>query len=168
MHLKKFAIALLFLVGAASALAQQVYVDYNRDADFTKFHTYAWGAMPNANQIANSFLAQQAQSEINSQLQFKGLALVQESQNPDLIVVMSGGLKQQTSYTAMTTGGRWLGGTTTVTPETNTVGTLIVDVYNAKHLLWRGMASDTLNSNNATKNNKTVAKAVQKMFKQFP
>jgi len=116
-------------------------------------------------------MAQEAQSQINSQLESKGLQLVQESQNPDLIVVMSGGMKQQTSYNAWGTGGwGWGGGTTTITPEQNIVGTLVVDLYDAKakQMVWRGISEGTLNQSNSEKNMKLVDKAVAKMFKKFP
>jgi hypothetical protein len=96
---------------------------------------------------------------------------VQESQNPDLIVIGSGGLKQQTTYNAWGTGGwRFGGGMASVTPETNVIGTLVIDIYNAKGkvLVWRGMASNTLDQGNSNKNNQIVTKAVQKLFKQYP
>jgi len=171
MKTRLLAMGAFLLMIAAPALAQQTYADYNHSTDFTQFHTYAWGQGPNPNQIANSFLAQQAQSAVNAQLQAKGLTLVQESQNPDLVVIGSGGLKQQTTYNAWSTGGwRFGGGTTTVTPETNVIGTLVIDIYSAKDkaLVWRGMASNTLNMSNSSKNNQIVTKAVQKLFKQYP
>ena len=77
-------------------------------------------------------------------------------------------MKQQTSYTAW--GMRGIGGGMgSITPEQNVVGTLIVDLYDAKakSLVWRGIGQDTL-SNNGDKNQQEVGKAVQKMFKQWP
>ena len=61
--------------------------------------------------------------------------------NPDLLVTASGGMKQQTSYTAMGMRG-FGGGMGTITPEQNVEGTMIVDLYGAKShtLLWRGIA----------------------------
>jgi hypothetical protein len=57
--------------------------------------------------------------------------MVPESQDPDLIVAPSGSLKQQTSYS--TWGMRGIGGGMRgITPEQNVVGTMIVDLYNAK------------------------------------
>ena len=100
----------------------------------------------------------------------KGLRKVEESQHPDLIVVTSSGLKQQTSYNAWGTGGwRWGGGMATVTPETTTVGTLVVDIYdaNGKQMIWRGISKDTL-SNKGEKNEKEMNKDIAKMFKQYP
>jgi hypothetical protein len=152
------------------ALADNVYVDYNHAIDFSKFKTYAWGQGANPNAIQDSILLQTAQSDVNSQLALKGLQMVQESQNPDIVVVMSSGLKQQTSYNAWGTGGwRWGGGMASVTPETSDVGTLVVDVYdaNGKQMIWRGISQDTL-STKGSKNEKEMNKAIDKMFKQYP
>ena len=159
--------AMLVCVTSAVAFGQQVSVNYNHGASFSNYHTYAW-ATNNANQIQNSILAQVAQQDINSAMQGKGLAMVQESQNPDLIITANGGMKQQTSYTAW--GMRGIGGGMGgITPQQNVEGTMIIDLYDAKSqsLVWRGIAQDTL-SNNGNKNQQLVQKAVQKMFKQWP
>jgi hypothetical protein len=153
------------------AFAQNVYVSFSQGHDFSEYHTYAWGQQKNPNQITSPFLAQQAQTQINAQLQSRGLQLVQESQNPDLIVVANGGMKTQTSYNAWGTGGlRWGGGMGTITPEQSVIGTLIVDLYDpkAKELAWRGTAQDTLDQSNSQKNLEKVDKAVVKMFKKYP
>jgi len=49
------------------------------------------------------------------------------------------------------------------------VGTLVVDLFdtNAKKLIWRGSASDTL-SDKSDKNIKTLNSDVQRMFEHFP
>lgn len=149
------------------AVAQQVSVNYSHDQNFAQYHTYAW-ASNNANQIRNSILAQAAQQDINASLQSKGLQMVEESQNPDLIVTSNGGLRQETSWSAW--GMRGIGGGMGgLTPEQNVEGTLIVDLYDAKtqSLIWRGIAQNTL-KNNGNKNQEMVEKAVQKMFKQWP
>ncbi len=164
----KFALcAMLACMASAVALGQTVSVNYNKSQDFSQYHTYTW-ASNNANQIQNSILAQQAQSDINTAMQGKGLQMVQESQNPDMILLASGGMQQQTSYSAW--GMRGIGGGMGgITPQQNVVGTLIVDLYDAKSksLLWRGIAQNTL-STNGSKNSQMVTKAVQKMFKQYP
>ena len=164
----KFALCtMLACMASAIALGQTVSVNYNKSQDFSQYHTYTW-ASNNANQIQNSILAQQAQSDINTAMQGKGLQMVQESQTPDLILLASGGMQQQTSYSAW--GMRGIGGGMGgITPQQNVVGTLIVDLYDAKtkSLLWRGIAQNTL-STNGSKNSQMVTKAVQKMFKQYP
>jgi len=159
-------LASMFLMSIA-VLAQQVSVNYNHSQSFAQYHTYAWGSQ-NQNQIQNSILAQVAQQDINNAMQAKGLQMVQETQNPDLILTANGGLRQETSYSAW--GMRGIGGGMGgITPEQNVEGTMIVDLYDAKSksLVWRGIAQNTLN-NNGNKNQQMVEKAVQKMFKQWP
>ncbi len=164
---KVLTVSALLLLAAAPMLAQQVSVNYNHNASFAQYHTYAWGSN-NANQIQNSILAQVAQQDIDSAMSQKGFQKVSESQNPDLILTGSGGMRQQTSYSAW--GMRGIGGGMGgITPEQNVEATMIVDLYDAKtqSLIWRGIAQDTLN-NNGNKNQQMVEKAVQKMFKQWP
>jgi hypothetical protein len=160
---------MLVIMFSVGALAQTVDVDYDHNIDFSKFRTYAWGQGANPN-AQDSILLQSAQQEVESQLNAKGLQKVEESQNPDLIVVPSAGLKQQTSYNAWGTGGwRWGGGMASVTPETTDVGTLVVDIYdaNGKKMIWRGISRGAL-SHKGEKNEKEVNKAIEKMFKQYP
>lgn len=163
----KFALCALILCAGSVALAQQVSVNYNHSQSFSGFHTYAWGSK-NQNQIQNSILAQVAQQDIDSAMQAKGFQKVQESQNPDLILLASGGMRQQTSWSAW--GMRGIGGGMGgITPQQNVEATLIVDLHDTKtqSLIWRGIAQDTL-SNNGNKNQQLVQKAIQKMFKQWP
>ena len=159
--------ALLVSMACGVAAAQQVSVNYNHSQSFSNYHTYAWGSN-NANQIRNSILAQVAQQDIDAAMQAKGLSKVTEAQNPDLILTSNGGMRQETSYSAW--GMRGIGGGMGgITPEQNVEATMIVDLYDAKtqSLVWRGIAQDTL-SNNGNKNQQTVQKAVQKMFKEWP
>lgn len=60
MKARVFTVFALLLLVAAPVFAQQVSVNYNHDASFAQYHTYAWGSN-NANQIQNSILAQVAQ-----------------------------------------------------------------------------------------------------------
>ena len=158
---------IIVCITSVVAAGQQVSVNYNHSQSFAGFHTYAWGGN-NQNQIQNSILAQVAQQDIDSALQAKGFQKVQESQNPDLIVLASGGMRQQTSWSAW--GMRGIGGGMGgISPQQNVEGTLIVDLHDTKtqSLIWRGIAQDTL-SNNGDKNQKMVQNAISKMFKQWP
>ena len=60
-------------------------------------------------------------------------------------------------------------GTATTYENVYTVGTLILDVYDAKtqKLLWRGSASDTIPEKSSSLAKK-IDKAVTKMMKKFP
>jgi hypothetical protein len=159
--------ALGISLASASVIAQQVSVNYNHNQSFAQYHTYAWGDV-DKNRVANSILAQEAQQDIDTALQSKGLMKVQENQNPDLIVTGGGGAKAVTSYEAWGTRGIG-GGMGQITPEQNVEGTLIVNLYDTKtkSLVWRGIAEKTLEKS-GEKNQKNVAKAIEKMFKQWP
>jgi hypothetical protein len=124
----KFALcAMIVCITSVVAAGQQVSVNYNHSQSFAGFHTYAWGGN-NQSQIQNSILAQVAQQDIDSALQAKGFQKVQESQNPDLIVLASGGMRQQTSWSAW--GMRGIGGGMGgISPQQNVEGTLIVDLH---------------------------------------
>ena len=167
MKMKLILCALLASIASTVAAAQQVSVNYDHGQDFSEFHTYAVD-ITDPNKIANSILAQSAMSDVNNALQGKGLSKVEMSANPDLIVTVSGGLQQQTSYSAW--GMRGIGGGMGgITPEQNVEGTLVVSLYSAsaKALVWRGIGQGTL-SNNGNKNQQQVQKAVNKMFQQYP
>ena len=79
-----------------------------------------------------------------------------------------------TFYSGFGGGRRWGGfgggfGDATTTVETYKVGTLVIDLFDAKtkKLIWRSSSSDTL-SDNADKNTKNLDKGVNKMFQHFP
>ena len=167
MKLKSVIFIVTLTVLAASAFAQEVSVNYNHNASFANYHTYAWGGN-NKNQIQNSILAQVAQQDIENAMAAKGFQKVSEDQNPDLILTASGGEREQTSYNAW--GMRGIGGGMgSISPQQNVEATMVVSLYDlkAKELVWRGIAQDTL-SNKGEKNQEMVNKAVQKMFKQWP
>jgi hypothetical protein len=168
--MKKKLVCLTFVLlclASTAVLAQQVSVNYNHNANFAQYHTYAWGSN-NKNAIQNSILAQVAQQDIESAMASKGLQKVPESQNPDLVLTASGGEREQTSYNAW--GMRGIGGGMGgISPQQNYETTMVVSLYDTKQkeLVWRGIAENTL-SNNGNKNQKNVEKAVEKMFKQWP
>jgi hypothetical protein len=160
--------AILLLITPLAA--QDVKVNYNQSKDFSTFHTYAWGQKPNPNTVKNHALAAEVTKQINAQLQSRGLKMVEESQNPDLVLVVSGGSKKHTTYSDYDPSGTILTtGTDYGTAETSILGALVVDIYdvNAKQVIWRATAIGILNKNNA-KNLKLVDDAVDKMFKKYP
>jgi hypothetical protein len=110
--------------------------------------------------------------EITGTLVEKGWALAPEGQ-ADAQVVLHGASQTKhslhTYYSGMG-GYRWGGmGTATTTDTQYVVGTLLVDIFDAKEksLIWRGIAQDEA-SDKAEKNIKKVAKASDKLFKDFP
>ncbi len=163
-------IALLTVALPPSVAAQDVKVNYNQSKDFSTFHTYAWGQKSIPNTFKNPALAEEVRKQINAQLQSRGLKMVAESQNPDLVLVVSGGSKKQTTYSNYDPSGTILtAGTDYGVAKTSVIGALVVDIYDvkAKQVIWRATAMDILSKNNE-KNLKLVDSAVDKMFKKYP
>jgi hypothetical protein len=161
--------ALLLLAGMATiANAQDVRTDYDHKVQFEQFHTYSWGKVKTTNPLWESRI----RDAVDKQLTEKGWQKVDNG--ADVVVTAVGSTQNQQEYQTFYDGmGGWgwggLGDLSTTTVQNIRVGTLLVDMYNAsnKQLIWRSTSSDTLSSK--TQNNeKTLDKAVDKMFKNFP
>src|ERR1700752_796643 len=171
LHNKMLVSVATFFVFIAASFAEQVKTDYDHNAKFGQYKTYSWEKV----QTKDPLLVQRIETAVNTALTAKGWTLV-ESGGDVSIVAMEITQNQQTLntfYDGFGGGWRWRGfggfGEATTTTDTYQVGTLVVDLFDAKAkgLIWRGSSSDTL-SNNANKNTKDLDKGVQKMFAHFP
>jgi Domain of unknown function (DUF4136) len=162
----------IMLLFAGKLSAQDVKTDYDRKADFGKYKTYSWEQVKTKNPLD----ADRIKNDVNAVLAGKGWTQVNSGGDVS-IVAMEITKNQQTLntyYDGFGGGWGWRGfggglGEATTTTDTYKVGTLVLDLFDAKtkQLLWRGTSSDTL-SNNSDKNIKNLDKGVEKMFKQFP
>ena len=158
------------LLAAATAFPQDVRSNYMPGTDFSRFHTYRWVSIQNA-QRPNQIVDAQIKQSIDSQLAAKGLTKT-DADNADLLVAYQVSVDKQTQWNAFGTGPgpRW-GGMATATSSTINVGTLVLDMYDpaAKQLVWTGSATKALNpSKDQEKNQKNLDKAMQKLLKSFP
>jgi hypothetical protein len=155
-------------VFVAALFAEQVKTDYDHSANFGQYKTYSWEKV----QTKDPLMVDRIKYAVNAALTAKGWTQV-DSGGDVSVVAMEITKNQQTLntfYDGFGGGWRWGGfGDATTTTETYRVGTLVVDLFDAKakNLIWRGSSSDTL-SDNADKNTKNLDKGVQKMFKHFP
>jgi len=160
------------LAVAGGAWAQDVKVDYDKAANFGAIKTFS---VKLANSWGNQIGEKRVTDEITQALTEKGWTVAPEGQ-ADAQVVLHGASQTKRSlntfYSGMG-GYRYRGfggtGTATTTESEYTVGTLVVDIFDAKgeNLLWRGAAQDEL-SDKPDKNIKKLAKASDKLFKDFP
>ena len=169
--LKTFGFIGIALLGATSALGQQVKTDYDRATDFSPYKTYSWEKV----QTKDPLWADRIESAVNAALDAKGWTQVPSGGNIAVVAIETTQTQQtlDTFYEGFGGGWRWRGmgvfGDSTTTVENYKVGTLVVDLFDAnnKKLIWRGSASDTL-SDKSEKNIKSLDKGVQKMFRHFP
>ena len=157
----------VMLVLATSSFAQHVKTDYDHSADFGQYKTYSWQKV----QTKNPLLVDRIKDAVNSALAAKGWTLVPSGGDVEVFATKTTQDQQtlDTFYNGFG-GRRWGGfGDATTTVETYKVGTLVIDLFDAKtqKLIWRSSSSDTL-SDNADKNTKNLDKGVSKMFQHFP
>jgi hypothetical protein len=176
MKTRTLAVAAAFVLAGASAFAQDVKVDYDKDANFSHIKTFVSKIGTSWN---NPISEKRVLAEIDQSLEEKGWKKAADEASADAVVLIHGATQQKKELNTFYSGGYggygWRGwgaagmGTSTTTTSEYTVGTLVVDIFDAKNkqLLFRGAAQDEL-SDKPEKNQKKLAKASDKMFKNFP
>ncbi len=158
-------LAAAMAVMMACSSATTVWVDYDRDADFSKYKTFAW-AEPEAGftlEETSPLLHKRIVNYIKAKMEAGGLQY--DPKDPDVYVTYYTSTKEEMSLNATTMGysygpgwywdpywyGSWGYGptTTTVNVTTYTKGTLVIDIWDAhtKQLLWRGSMEGTVPEN---------------------
>ncbi len=178
-----FALALA-LVSATSAYAQDVRYNFDSKSDFTKFKTFKWVTIKGGKHV-NDLVDQQIRSAIESELALKGLVRT-DADSADLYIGYQAAVDTEKQVNTFDTGwgygpgwygGGWYGyggggmSSSTSTTSTIYIGSLAVDMYqaSAKSLVWRGMATKTLDTKaKPEKQQKNLAKAMKKLFKNYP
>lgn len=157
----------------------RVSSDYDRAVDFSTYTTFDLLPSP---EIKNPLVYERISGAVEAELVGKGLR--RETASPALLVAIHGRLSTQTQLDTTTYGYGWGGwgyrgyygarggmGSATTTVREVPVGTLIVDLVDAKEkkLVWQSMASDSLDPQ-ATPEEKDyrVKEAVKKMLADFP
>jgi len=133
---------------APVALAQSVTYDYDRAANFSTYKTYAWTRGTELTDELNHVRVVRA---IDAALVAKGLASVEPSANPDVLVAY------HASFDARI--------------QPLLVGTLIVEISDARTgaIVWRSLASSDIKPADKPENrDQKIAKATEKMFKNYP
>ena len=181
-------LAVVALCGTAATVAnsQSVRVNWQKNAPFSDYKTYAWQFSPNEN---NSFYKQWVVQFVDGSLQKAGLQQVASSQNPALIVTYHFMTQELMDATTTTDGFGWGGGPwgywggwggwglgdtgseiSNTQERPRTMGILTVDLVeaNAKRLVWRGQATEDSVSSSQKGDEKQVRKSIDKMFARFP
>jgi hypothetical protein len=173
----------LVLAFTLAACAPKVAIDFDKDVDFARYHTYSWEA---GTPVKNDLMDRRIIKAIDDQLTTKGYQKTET--NPDMFVTYHAALSEEVYYNTTSMGvgygpgwgpgygwygrgGGWgmASGTSVTTPNKVVTGTLNVDIYDAKdkQMIWRGTGSDTV-SQDPEKNTEKIQEATAAMFEKFP
>src|SRR3954464_4167391 len=173
--------AFIAFVAISCAFGQDVRYNFDKDTNFSKFKTYKWVILKDA-PTANDLVTKQLKDRVDAELTTKGLTKVDDD-TANLFIGYQAAVGQEKQFTSFSSdwgyGGGWYrggwygpgGGMTTGSTSTIYVGQLVLDMYDSanRELVWRGVASKTLDSKaKPDKQEKNLAKAVKKLLKNYP
>jgi hypothetical protein len=175
MKLITLAVAVL-LIAASAVHSQKVKVDFDKSVNFSSYRTFGFSE----GQVAiNPIVSETIKSTVESEL--TALGLTRNDAAPDLklsILAASDMDLQGVGPSWNNENYRFFGGQGNPAALMNiTTGTLKIDLVDTKigRNVWQGIARDTLvrsSSGSAVEDaknvEKTVKKAIKKMFKQYP
>jgi hypothetical protein len=168
------------VLAPAAALAQKVSYDYEKSANFAAFKTYAH---KEGTKVGQQLIDDRIVAAIDAELAAKGFTKTES--NPDVFVVYHIAFDKQKDISTFSSGygggygpygwgwggGGWAGGTTSTQVRDILIGTLVIDMADAKkgQLAWRGMGTKEVNTQaNPEKRDKSINSAVKKIFKNYP
>ncbi len=178
----------IMLLLAVLARADRVTSDYDHAVDFSQYKTFMWIQKPKCKE---AFMAERIVSAINAQLVAKGLSEV--SENANIAVGANFATEEQHELETYYSGSSWWGwdgrwpeayyggpgwrgwdggwdaGWSTTRVKTYEVGTVTVELFDARsrRLAWQGVGTDELSAR-PEKRTREIDKEIQKMFKDFP
>lgn len=182
---------LVAIVTAGCGSSVSVTSDYDKTTDFSKYNTFSYyGWADNSDQLLTQFDKDRIETAFKNEFANRGWTVNQS--DGDAIVSLYLVVDQKTSYSSYTDhynsgmyggiySGRYrygygpgygmgMGTITTTTTENNyEVGTLIVDVFDAKDKkqIWQGIGKGTISENKA-KREERIKSGVAKIMKAFP
>lgn len=181
--MKRFLATVTALAGVlllAGCSTVETKADWDTGVDFGQYKTFS--IIP-AKEVQNPMVRQRVESAIVATLAEKGLAKAGE--DADLLVGAYGSVSSQTQIDSYGYGGYGYGyggawahgywgggmGMTTTTVREVPVGTLVIDLVDAKakKLVWRGTASSVISGSSSPEQmQQKINGAVDKMFYKYP
>ena len=167
-----FATSVWLTLLSTMALAQSVRYDYYCAASFSNYKTYAW---TRGSDLADELNHGRVVRAIEAALVAKGLARVDPSANPDVLVAYHASFDTNLEIAGATYG--WgpfgLGGDRSGSARIQPVlvGTLVVDISDARthSIVWRSLASSDIRPTDKPESrDKKIATATEEMFKNYP
>jgi hypothetical protein len=167
------------VLAPALLLAQKTSYDYDKTVNFTAFKTYGF---KDGTKVGQPLIDSRIVAAIETELATKGLTKTES--DPDAFVVYHVAFDTQKDISTFSSGygggygpygwgwgGGWAGGSTHTQVRDILVGTLVIDVADARNnqMAWRGMGVKEVNTQaNPEKRDKSINDAVKKIFKNYP
>lgn len=190
--MSRILVLLAFALGALPDFAQKVRVDYDHGSNFSRYKTYRWAELHEAQspdvQFPNQLMKERIVGFVQEALASKQFTRVETG--GDVLVGYSVKVSAEPQFTTFTNvagpgwgswgwaapdccgwgwGGGWGSAFSTTTTQTIYTGTLVVSLTDAHHnqLVFQGVSSDTISSR-AEKNAKRLRRGICEMFEKYP
>jgi len=179
--MKKTLVTAVCVLMAAPALllAQKTSYDFSKTANFAAFKTYA---LKDGTKVGQPLIDDRIVNAIDAELSLKGLT---KAASPDVFVVYHVAFDKQKDISTYSTGyaggygayrwgwggGGWGSTSTTTQVRDITVGTMVIDIADAKQsqMVWRGIGVKEIDTQaKPEKRDKSITNAVKKIFKNYP
>lgn len=170
--LKFFVLFAMIVFMSCSSL--KVTSDYNTQADFSKYKTYAFFKKGIDDADVSDLDKRRILKAIESELSAKGFV---KSDNPDFLVNIFTKSRQKVNVTDSWNFGwgwgwnPWMwGGMNRVNVNQYTEGTLFIDFIDrkSKELFWQGIGSGALRMKTPEKKEKRIKEFVKKILERYP
>ena len=169
--LKFLPLLLLFVVASCSTV--RVATDYDREANFSTYNTYAF-YKPGIDKAKISDLdKKRILRAIDTELMAKGM---NKSESPDLLVSIFTKERERVDVYNNNFGFGWgwnpwwFGNGYNTSVSTRTEGTLYIDLIDAKtnELVWQGMGTSNLVTRDIDKKEERILKIVNEILAKYP
>ena len=166
------------LLVPALAMAQKTTYDFDKSANFASYKTYA---LKEGTPVGQQLIDDRIVAAIDAAMASKGFT---KSANPDVAVIYHVAFDKQKDISTFSSGygggygpygygwgGGWGGGTTSTQVRDILIGTLVIDMADAKtkQMVWRGMGTKEVDTTaKPEKRDKSITNAVNKIFKNYP
>lgn len=166
---------LIFLFTFASCSSVRVASDFDKNADFNQYKTYAFFKSGIDKVEISDLDKRRILTAIDTELASKGFT---KSDNPDLLINIFTKSRQQVDINQFNSGwgygwgwgwNPWMWGGRSTSVSTSTEGTLYIDLIDAKkkELVWQGEGVGVL-TQNMKKKDERIQEFVQKILAKYP
>jgi hypothetical protein len=178
--MKKVVFLFIIMIAAAACSSVKVSSDFDKAASFASYKTYSFTdealTLPLDDLNKNRLI-----SAVEAELAAKGFT--KKDGSPDVLININIKAEKKQTATATSTGGYgygagyryggWggYGGTTYISYDSYTDGTLFIDMIDAskKQLVWQGRGTKTVDPDaSQDKREKNIAYAVKQIFMNYP